>query len=618
MRVPSRPVQTIPNHPQSGARTPRARLPPPEPLPRFSYPPAVPIPRSAALLAVLALPACIEPPPALPPDAISQSGDAATPSQVAWDGMSPADLYTPGEIRGFEIQQGGRLIARSWGRYVGPTPEGHRFETRTELLLPGRPPARAEGLLVLDERGALVRGHERSDAAELRFTRDGKLLRLTDGEREDEILYEPERHDTAFMAHSAIFHEELMLGLRRLAEGEMSWRIVSLSGGPPVEWEAKLTRAPKRTGELAVLRTNLGEEITIAGGRLVRSKVTASALSIEPMSGEVAWPTWTLAGPPRLTYAPPPDAPFGLRELELPGRPGEPALAGELVIPRGITTPAPAVLWIAGTGREDRHGFAGPPPVDLGGHEITDALARAGLVVLRFDERGQGKSEAGPLTFSGQLEDVRRAFATLVTQPEVDPDRVLLVAHGEGGLRALALASAEGEAIAGVALLASPGRPYAQVLLHQGEAALVDVPPELRDKAREQQRRMVEDLGKGKIPLELSDHADWLREALALDPTRMVSRVAGPMLLAQGVRDFEVDPDADLGALHKAAKARGKDRPVVVRRYDGLDHLFKPEPDRSTPARYREPGRAVDPSFLADLTTWAVETTKPRRRKPSR
>jgi len=594
--------------------------------------PPVPRPLLALLLATTALPACIKPPPALPPDAISEGGKTAPTSQVVWDGLGPGDLYAPGEIRGFELHQGGALIGRSWGRYIGPEGEApalrHRFETRTELLLPGRPPARAEGLLLLDDRGTLVSGHERSDAAELRFTRDGKLLRLTDGEREDEILYEPERHDTAFMAHSAIFHEELMLGLRRLADGSMAWRVVSLSGGPPVEWEATLVRAPRRTGELAILRTNLGEDITLENGRLVRSNVSASNLSIEQMRGEIAWPDWTISGPPRLTYSPPTDAPFTLRELELPGRPGEPALFGELLLPTSPTAsptanptappPAPAVLWISGTGREDRHGFAGPPPVDLGGHEITDALARAGLLVLRFDERGQGKSEPGPLTFSGQLEDARRAYRTLVIQPEVDPDRILLVAHGEGGLRALALASSEGESIAGVALLASPGRPYAQVLLHQGEAGLVDVPPELREQAREQQHRMINELRAGKIPLELSDHEDWLRETLALDPTRMVSRVAGPILLAQGDRDFEVDPEADAKALHTAAKARGKDRPVLLRRYEGLDHLFKPEPGRSSPARYREAGRAVDARFLADLTAWAVETTKPRKRKPSR
>jgi pimeloyl-ACP methyl ester carboxylesterase len=578
----------------------------------------VPRPPIASLLALAlalpALPACLQPPPPLPPDGISEGGEGAAGSQIAWDGRPVADLYAPGEIRGFEMHQGDRLIGRSWGRYVGPEGEGparrHRFETRIELLLPGRPPARAEGLLLLDDRGTLVEGHERSDAAELHFHRDGVVLRMSDGEREDEVLYDPERHDTAFMAHSAFFHEELMLGLRRLAAGTMAWRVVSLSGGPPVEWEATLVRAPREAGDQAILRTNLGEEITLEGGRIVRSQVTASGLRVEAMQDEVIWPDFTITGPPRLRYTPPTDNAFALRELELPGRADEPALSGELLVPTGIPTPAPAVLWISGTGREDRHGFAGPPPVDLGGHEITDALARAGLLVLRFDERGQGKSEAGPLTFSGQLEDVRRAYRTLLVQPEVDPDRVLVVAHGEGGLRALALASQEGEAIAGVALLASPGRPYVEVLRHQGQAALANVPPELRKQAREQQAQMIEELRAGKIPLELGDHADWLREALLLDPARMVARVSGPLWLAQGEADFEVDPKADPQALLAAAKTRGKRATVVLQRYAGLDHLFKPEPGHSNPGRYREPGRPVDPSFLTDLCTWAVAATR--------
>lgn len=607
--------------PSLGARRHRAPVPwpgrGPSPARALLYPPAVP-PRSLALvLAILALPACIEPPPALPPDGISQGAPDTGPTSVAWDGVGPGDLYAPGEVRGFELHQGGRLIGRSWGRYVGPSPEGHRFETRTELLLPGRPPARAEGALLLDDRGALVRGHERSDAAELRFDRAGKVLRLTDGEQHDEILYEPERHDTAFMAHSAIFHEELMLGLRRLAEGEMAWRVVSLSGGPPVEWQATLARAPRAAGERAVLRTNLGEEITIEGGRLLQSKVAASGLEIEAMPGAVAWPEWSIEGPPRLVYAPPTDAAFTIRPVELPGRAGEPELVGEVLVPAGAAAPRPAVLWVSGTGREDRHGFAGPPPVDLGGHEITDALARAGLVVLRFDERGQGQSEPGPLTYAGQLEDVRRAFRTLVVQPEVDPDRVLVVAHGEGGLRALALAAQEGAAIAGVALLASPGRPLADVLLHQGRAALADVPPELREQAQAQQERMVAELRAGKIPPELADHGDWLRETITLDPARMVARVTGSLWLAQGDKDFEVDPQADVTALYEAAKARRTGR-TELRRYEGLDHLFRPEPGRSTPARYREVGRAVDPTFLAELTAWAVQATKPPRKRGRR
>lgn len=576
-------------------------------------------PRS--LLTLVFTAACIEPPPPVSPEALSESGESAASTAVAWDGRGPGDLYEPGEIRAFELRQGGRLIGHSWGRYVGPEGEDtdasrrHRFETRTELLMPGRPPVRAEGMLLLDEQGHLVRGYERSDAAQLRFSRDGELLRLTDGTREDEVLYDPERNDTAFMAHSAIFHEELMLGLRRLVDGELAWRVISLSGGPPLEWEATLTQPPKTTGGKAVIRTNLGEEITLSGGRLLRTEVSASGLRVDVSTEPAKWPTWTIEGPPSLRYEPPADARFGQRELELPGRAGEPDLFGELLIPDGASEPGPAVLWISGTGREDRHGIAGPPPVDLGGHQITDALAQAGLVVLRFDERGQGRSEPGSLSFSGQLEDVRRAYRTLVVQPEVDPDRVVLVAHGEGSLRALSLAAQHGSSVIGVVLLASPGRPYVEVLRHQGEAALSGVPPELRDKAREQQGRMLDQLRQGQIPPELADHADWIRETLALDPSRMASRLDVPLWIAQGDKDFEVDPKADPSALQAARRAQGRSKSTVVRHYEGLDHLFKPEPGRSTPARYREPGRAVDPTFLSDLTTWVVGVTRSAKTK---
>lgn len=573
------------------------------------------------LCAAILAPACIEPPPPLPPDAATSPGEDASTTPLVWEGRGPGDLYAVGEIRAFELRQGDEVIGRSWGRYAGPQGKPpqrlHRFETRTELLLPGRPPARAEGLLVLDDAGHLVEGFERSDAVRLDFRRDGSLLRLSDGTREDEVLYEPERTDTAFMAHSAILHEELMLGLRRLEEGAMQWRVVSLSGGAPVEWEAELVRAPRSTGEEAVIRTSLGEEIVVAGGRLLRSRVADSRLVIEPMD-DAAWPTWALEEPLTLSYEAPSGAAFTTREVELPGRAGEPALFGEVLVPRDASTPAPAVLWISGTGREDRHGFAGPPPVDLGSHEITDALASAGLVVLRFDERGRGRSEPGPVTFSAQLEDARRAFRTLLVQPEVDPDRVLVVAHGEGGLRALSLAAEQGSNLAGLALLASPGRPYFEVLRDQARAALDQVPPELRKQARKQQEAMLEGLRKGEVPPELMDHAGWLTEVLELDPTTVMSKVHGSVWLAQGDKDFEVDPNRDAEALLEAARARGKGRPAELRRYEGLDHLFKPEPGRSSPSRYREPGRSVDPKLLEDLSAWAKGAAAKRRSRAKR
>lgn len=556
---------------------------------------------SLRLLAIASLLAagCLTPPPAAGVAPKAEDADAVRKLLPA---HAPGEIYSPGEIRAFVMRQGGQRIGRSWGRYLGPTASGtHRFETRIELEVPGRGPVRSAGELELDEQGRVVRGVERSDAAELTYVRKDDVLEFSDGARTDEIKYAPEADDTAVMAHSAILHAELMFALHEITTGELHWRLVSLSGGPPIEWSAKVLDATDDGGRVR-LETSLGEVVTLERGRIESIEVLDSQLLIRA-DPKPTWPTFAIAGPRKLAYAPPEGARFVLRELELPGKPGEPALAGELVVPNGLTAPAPAVLYVSATGLEDRHGFAGPPAVDLGSHEITDALADAGLVVLRFDERGRGKSEAGPLGFLAQVADARRALATLSVQPEVDPDRIIVVGHGEGGLRALVLAAERNKDVHAVALLATPGRPYEHVLRAQAETQLAKLPPEAREQARTQQTQMIDDLVSGKrTPPELEPQAQWLHEIFAVRPTELVANLRVPLFVAQGGKDFEVNPVADADALVRAAK-KGKVK-HELHRYPGLDHLFKPEPEVSAPERYLQ-DRHVDTAFIGELVAWA-------------
>ena len=228
---------------------------------------------------------------------------------------------------------------------------------------------------------------------------------------------------------------------------------------------------------------------------------------------------------------------------------------------------------------------------------------------MRFDERGYGGSERGPLSFVGQVDDAKRALGMLLVQPEVDPDRVVLIGHGEGGLRQLTLAANMPQGIVGVGLLGSPGRTYRDVFLEQAEAALAELPPELRAGATTQQQAMVDAIeGGGDVPPELEAEAQWLREMFAVRPAKLVGRLKAPMLVAQGEKDFEVDPRKDPSALRKAAAAAKV--PFELRLYPDLDHLFKREPGESTPARYLEGGRHVDTSFVSDLVAWAKARTK--------
>jgi pimeloyl-ACP methyl ester carboxylesterase len=241
--------------------------------------------------------------------------------------------------------------------------------------------------------------------------------------------------------------------------------------------------------------------------------------------------------------------------------------------------------------------------VDLGSHEITDALGNAGFVVMRYDERGYGKSEKGELSWEGQLEDARRALRTLLVQPEVDPDRIILVGHGEGGWKAMRLVVERKGMCRGIALLAAPGRPYREIIEAMAETTIQQLDAGMREEARKQHRALIDRLESGEeAPAEFRDQAKWLQGILKEDPATLVAKLDCPLWIAQGGKDFETDPGAEPQALVRAARRAKKQ--AQVEHYPQLDHLFKLEPDASRPRRYLE-DRRVDTAFLDALTAWA-------------
>jgi pimeloyl-ACP methyl ester carboxylesterase len=543
---------------------------------------------------------CIEPPPTDVP-AGTLSPEAGAPV-VLWEAKTVDALYRPGEVRTYEFRQGGRLIGRSWGRYDGPDGDLHGFTTRIELEMPDRMPIRSEGRIFVQADGELVRGNERSDAAELTFRVKDELLELRAGDQSEQLSF---AKGTAYMAYMATLHEELMYGTRMLTTGEMQLRLVSLSGASPSEWSARIVDRGAGTVELV---TNLGERVEFRQGRIRRIVVEADELEVVSVDGEAGWPEWEIAGPKRLRYSRPAGSAFTRRELELPGRPGEPKLSGEALVPNKGKGPYPAAIFIAGSGLADRYGFAGPPPVDLGSHEITDALANAGFVVMRYDERGFGGSDKGELSWEAQLEDARRALRTLLVQPEVDPKKVILVGHGEGGWKAMRLVLERKKMCRGVALLATPGRKYEDILRANAEAMIGRLDEKSQKEARKQHQELVRRLKAGEdVPEEFRTQAQWLRGVLAEDPAKLVAKVDCPIWIAQGSKDFEVDPAVAPKQLALALK-RSKKR-YLVAKFGDLDHLFKSEPGTSRPRRYLEE-RPVDAAFLRALTTWAQKRAK--------
>ena len=79
--------------------------------------------------------------------------------------------------------------------------------------------------------------------------------------------------------------------------------------------------------------------------------------------------------------------------------------------------------------------------------EIAGALADAGYIVVRYDKRGIGQSggRAEAATLADYADDVRAAVKLLADRKDVDPKRIAVIGHSEGGIVALD-GGGEGEA----------------------------------------------------------------------------------------------------------------------------------------------------------------------------
>ena len=140
-------------------------------------------------------------------------------------------------------------------------------------------------------------------------------------------------------------------------------------------------------------------------------------------------------------------------DLEAQRRGGEDSRATASRSPARSRQPAqasaarlPAVVLVGGSGPTDRDGIAYGIPI-LG--QIAGALADAGYIVVRYDKRGIGQSggRAESASLADYAEDLRAAVKMLADRKDVDPKRIAVVGHSEGGDVAL-MAAAKDKRIA--------------------------------------------------------------------------------------------------------------------------------------------------------------------------
>ncbi len=375
----------------------------------------------------------------------------------------------------------------------------------------------------------------------------------------------------------------------------------------------------------------------VPGDPTFNGKLANGEISGDFVQGGASYP-FTLGreevAPPKRPQDPTPPYPYDEREVTYAN--GDITLTGTLTIPKGDGK-HPAALLITGSGAQDRdEALLGHRPFLV----IADYLTRAGIAVLRVDDRGVGGStgdvsESTTADFAG---DVLVGVRFLSTQQRIDSDKIGLIGHSEGGVIG-PLAASQSSDIAFVVMLAGTGVPGSEVLPRQLErmANADGVPQEKIEKQLELQQKLLALLASEKSNDEIEapfrevvaaqvDMAGgapdaqreqvieqavtqtltpWFRFFVKYDPRPALEQVSVPVLALNGSLDTQVDAEQNLPEIAKAL-AKGGNTDFTVRVLPGLNHLFQ-HATTGTLAEYAAIDETFDPETLELIGEWILE-----------
>jgi len=315
-------------------------------------------------------------------------------------------------------------------------------------------------------------------------------------------------------------------------------------------------------------------------------------------------------------------------------------LEGTLTLPKG-DGPFPAAILISGSGPTDRDENLFDHKIF---HVIADYLTQQGIAVLRYDDRGVGKS-GGNHYIANTMDlanDTNAAFWALAKHSKIDSNHIGLIGHSEGGMIAPIVASTI-PSIDYIVLLAGPGIPIQDLMVLQNRKVFesLGLPQSALDENENFNRSLYSVLNTEQTISELYDtllpmihsyyesipeeyrelfsptkevyymalvgtlSSPWFNYFLQFDPTPYLEKTNCPLLAVNGEKDIQVISTQNLSGIEEALKRSGH-KDFSVKEFSGLNHLFQPC-ETCTVAEYAEIEVTFSEEVLKYVSDWVLD-----------
>jgi pimeloyl-ACP methyl ester carboxylesterase len=327
--------------------------------------------------------------------------------------------------------------------------------------------------------------------------------------------------------------------------------------------------------------------------------------------------------------------PYNEEEVVFENKEANVSLAGTLTLP-GNDKKSPAVILISGSGPQDRdETFANHKPFWI----LADHLTRQGIAVLRFDDRGVGKSTGNfsSATTKDFSTDVISAVKYLKSRSDIDPDNIGLIGHSEGGIIA-PLAANQTKDVSFMVLLAATGIPGSEISLMQSLSMRPFPVP--NEAAYEQAIRKAIEIAASDnelptIKKELTIHYNktiapilkplvgndakvneiiggliemrttpWIRYFYNYNPAAEIEKLEIPVLSLNGSKDTQVNAKINQNGIRQSL-IKGGNQDYKIIELEDLNHFFQ-ECETGKMDEYQKIEQTVSPIALKEISSWII------------